>query len=1150
VSAPTKQHADGGGAEIRPRLGEVVDDRFLLTQHSRQGGMATVHKAVDSHTGEICALKRMKHLPDDMLIRESFNREFKALENLRHPNIVEMVACGLDADHFPYIALEWLDLNLEEWIGQYGPMRWVSFWPQVGRPLLDAIKTAQSSRWLHRDIKPKNILMTAAGAPKLSDYGIASDQSRILNPHTLRDFRSKPYSPPEDDDGTEFAYRRDLFSWAVVAGYCLTGREPADYGEIADWLGACVDAPVELLRQAASLSRETRPAYAAVLLQEIDSWVAGQGPSGPVQRCYVRVLPSALTKVAEILGCEAATAEAALKADFEEVQGARPDPEEEGCLRLYGARWLLVGRRSAIGSGILDIVSARMVGPAEAERQRDAGYAGPIEVVFARPVDDPKAPLRLDNLFAEAQASEQERQHRAEVDRVFRAWHAYLSARYEYEAGKASALGYSDRHVNGRMVSLTMADAIPPDIIGQDRMIRFGQGKFVALEVTRVNGEELTLSAVFGDPEKLPRRGLLEVNTVRAEKALDRQRQALNAVMHRRAANPKLRDIILDPSTAQPPGGLIEPEDPGAAFDVDKKAILKKALNLRDILTVEGPPGTGKTRLIEEIVVQYLKKHPTHRVLISSQTHVALDNVIERVRERRPSLDIVRVGRADDPRISRSTIDLLLEKRAKDWSRSVASSSRQWLLEWADEHGVDRDSIAAGVLALTLARLLAESEHLTGGRAALERQQDRIEASQREVDELVPEGEQAGEDSRTASETVAIQAEELARVQSANREEQDEVRARLAALGGIPAELSQSVDKEQLQEFAALLVGDTPDHRKCRALMELQEEWLARVGRSTDFQGAMLASASVVAATCVGLAGVRGMEGVTFDLCIVDEASKATATEVIVPLAKSRRAIIVGDPRQLPPFFDEDVLKGRELGEFSQAELQENIFDRLLERLPAECRGELTHQHRMVEPIGRMISEVFYEGRLINEKLSPKVSLPNFPKLITWLDTSGQADRWEQLHGTSYVNPLEARVIKIVLSTLAFVASKRRKANYSVAVIAGYQAQVSAIEAAIMDARGSWSGLSLSINTVDAFQGSEADICIYSVVRSNRQGKVGFLRERPRLNVALSRGRDLLIVVGDHEFCSALGPELPMASVVRYGADNEHAFEVRPVDVT
>jgi superfamily I DNA and/or RNA helicase len=116
---------------------------------------------------------------------------------------------------------------------------------------------------------------------------------------------------------------------------------------------------------------------------------------------------------------------------------------------------------------------------------------------------------------------------------------------------------------------------------------------------------------------------------------------------------------------------------------------------------------------------------------------------------------------------------------------------------------------------------------------------------------------------------------------------------------------------------------------------------------------------------------------------------------------------------------------------------------------------------------------------------------------------------------------------------------------YDVAIIAGYQAQVRAIESTIQDLRHAWPGLRIRVNTVDAFQGSEAEVCIYSVVRSNDEGSVGFLREPPRLNVALSRGRSLLLIVGDYQFCSVLPSTTPIADVVRYIGEYREDCEVR-----
>jgi superfamily I DNA and/or RNA helicase len=108
----------------------------------------------------------------------------------------------------------------------------------------------------------------------------------------------------------------------------------------------------------------------------------------------------------------------------------------------------------------------------------------------------------------------------------------------------------------------------------------------------------------------------------------------------------------------------------------------------------------------------------------------------------------------------------------------------------------------------------------------------------------------------------------------------------------------------------------------------------------------------------------------------------------------------------------------------------------------------------------------------------------------------------------------------------------------SVAVIAGYSAQVNELDQRLRGAAKPFQNLDIVINTVDAFQGKDADICIYSVTRSNDKGRLGFQREVPRLNVALSRGRDALIIVGDDDFCRTVNSENPFRPVLAHIDNN------------
>lgn len=153
---------------------QLLCGRYLQSGETRQGAQATVTKAYDIVGSREVAIKRMDVGRNAAKSSEGFNREVTSLEDLRHNNIVEYVEVNRDeADGSWFLVLEWLPDTLEDLIVRECPMSWTRYWDQFGSPLLDAIVYAQSRRVAHRDIKPRNILITASGAPKLADYGIA-----------------------------------------------------------------------------------------------------------------------------------------------------------------------------------------------------------------------------------------------------------------------------------------------------------------------------------------------------------------------------------------------------------------------------------------------------------------------------------------------------------------------------------------------------------------------------------------------------------------------------------------------------------------------------------------------------------------------------------------------------------------------------------------------------------------------------------------------------------------------------------------------------------------------------------------------------------------------------------------------------------------
>ncbi len=300
---------------------------------------------------------------------------------------------------------------------------------------------------------------------------------------------------------------------------------------------------------------------------------------------------------------------------------------------------------------------------------------------------------------------------------------------------------------------------------------------------------------------------------------------------------------------------------------------------------------------------------------------------------------------------------------------------------------------------------------------------------------------------------------------------------------------------------------------------------------------ALVMRSDVVAATCVGLVGVPGVDQVPFDLCIVDEASKATPTEVLVPLANSKRWVLVGDQRQLPPFVEHaldhpDLLRRFEI---SPGDLHSTLFATLAEQLPTACKVQLTNQHRMHPTIGKLISDCFYDGTLTSSvrDISSTVQVA-FDVPVVWYDTSTLSDRRERLSGTSVRNFREARIIADLLDRLQFVAG-RQSLTVSVVVLTGYDAQRREILDLITAQELERVNLHVRVATVDAYQGQEADIAIFSVTRSNMAGDLGFLRSEERVNVALSRARDGVVIIGDVSFIEgASSRPNPLATVIHH----------------
>lgn len=274
----------------------------------------------------------------------------------------------------------------------------------------------------------------------------------------------------------------------------------------------------------------------------------------------------------------------------------------------------------------------------------------------------------------------------------------------------------------------------------------------------------------------------------------------------------------------------------------------------------------------------------------------------------------------------------------------------------------------------------------------------------------------------------------------------------------------------------------------------------------------ILDGARVIASTLISSSN-RVLEGRKFSTLFIDEAAQAMEPACWVALAKAGRVVFAGDHCQLPPTVKSpEAMRGG---------LAKSLMETAVEHQP-DTVSLLTMQYRMNDKIMRFSSDAFYGGRLTSApEVAMRGSLLDFDAPLEWLE-AGTDDYSEEFVGKSYgrINRGEAKILIGRLRQFIEGIGRDRfiEEGIDVGVISPYRMQVQLLRSMIAG-DGFFRPLRklLTVNTVDGFQGQERDVIVLSMVRSNESGDIGFLRDLRRMNVAMTRARHKLIVVGDSE---------------------------------
>lgn len=299
--------------------------------------------------------------------------------------------------------------------------------------------------------------------------------------------------------------------------------------------------------------------------------------------------------------------------------------------------------------------------------------------------------------------------------------------------------------------------------------------------------------------------------------------------------------------------------------------------------------------------------------------------------------------------------------------------------------------------------------------------------------------------------------------------------------------------------------------------------------RQPSLYAMLLSLVDVVGATCIGINTNSAFANTPFDVVIVDESGQIQLHNLIVPLSRAPIAILVGDHKQLPPVVQDDITNELEERGIKTDLLRTSWFEHLWNRRVPDRKHMLDTQFRCPKVISDYISNAFYNDLYHAgpgmEKKKPLQSLFNSP--IAFLDTQAfpaQRRREQSVRAADQSvienNPLETTLVVEVLRRVANSDPTLLEAR-EMGVIAPYANHVRHIQSAIMKAQraGALPVLKTPVRelaaTVDSFQGQERDVIIITFTRSNPLGRVGFLRDWRRLNVAMTRAKRQLIMIGD-----------------------------------
>ena len=584
------------------------------------------------------------------------------------------------------------------------------------------------------------------------------------------------------------------------------------------------------------------------------------------------------------------------------------------------------------------------------------------------------------------------------------------------------------------------------------------------------------------DFEKIPKNGYIFENISKQEEEKKRQLEAIRKVEYNEVQNRDLIHYVFNPTDLQ--GKYLEFQELTNVYQTDEKgndfvysfnqqkAILN-AIHREPLTIIQGPPGTGKTTVITEIVFQILNKNPDAKILITSQTNDAVDNVLDNLLEK--EIPIVRLSgiRKPKPSLQKHTLD----RKIEGWKEEVRKKTKANWKPYKEQFkkALEKENI----ILLPIFEILSSNKQWKVKKQQIEKMLERFNTFK-------------GLERSLTSETEFITS-------------------------------INSYVKVNFEEYFLK--------------QQIFKDWLATISsldEDSNINQKLIDSIRVIGATTNHIASKKYQKyNFEFDYVIMDESGKATTAEALIPTVLAEKLILVGDHRQLRPMLTANREVEKWLREKFKTDTDEfdswddyfnrpSLFEQVITKVDDDFKSQLEECRRSSKDQVLLTSKCFYEP-FGDEPIKP-VERPQekehnldlkIDSSIVFLDIGNSYKSEIDGNGSSR-NKLSAELIPELLNGLDRFDKVK---NYTIGVITGYSAQVREIRKVVrnkVDYRKlkNVKSNNVVISVVDKFQGLEKDIIIFDLVRSQKQ-TLGFLSNANRINVALSRQKKLLIIVGN-----------------------------------